>query len=168
MLTGEIKSQAYALGSTPRLQSERGKDLPDRGARRLSKKIGPLTSMVADVDGCARGAGSPVFPFCAVGRTARVLPPVFSVSFVLVDERGNSSAIGAKITIHLDGTRNLTQRKEIKLSGGFLSFDNPVIHFGVGEQTMIDRVSVRWPDGEESVVDGPLNASGIYRIVRLQ
>jgi hypothetical protein len=91
-----------------------------------------------------------------------------SVSFVLVDERGNSSAIGAKITIYLDGTRNLTQRKEIKLSGGFLSFDNPVIHFGVGEQTMIDRVSVRWPDGEESVVDGPLSASGIYRIVRLR
>ena len=89
-----------------------------------------------------------------------------SVSFVLIDKRGNSSAIGAKITIYFAASRQ-SQRKENKLSGGFLSFDNPVIHFGLGEEAIIDQISVRWPDGEESVIDGPLVVSGIYRVIRL-
>ena len=89
-----------------------------------------------------------------------------SVSFALVDERGNSSAIGAEVTIHYGGELDLKQRKENKLSGGFLSFDNPIIQFGVGKQTSIDKVLVRWPDGDESIVGGPLDTMRMYRIVR--
>jgi len=90
-----------------------------------------------------------------------------SVTFLLSDERGNSSAIGAKITIQYGGQAKLQQRKENKLSGGFMSFDNPAIHFGLGQYTAVDEVAVQWPDGETTVYQTPLPASGFYRIRRL-
>lgn len=89
-----------------------------------------------------------------------------AVSVVLRDERGNSSSIAAKVSVYYGGAENLQQRKENKLSGGFLSFDNPVLYFGIAEHAIVDRVMVRWPDGEESTISGPLAAGGQYRISR--
>ena len=76
-------------------------------------------------------------------------------------------AVGAKITIQYGGQAKLQQRKENKLSGGFMSFDNPAIHFGLGQYTAVDEVAVQWPDGETTVYQTPLPASGFYRIRRL-
>jgi uncharacterized membrane protein YraQ (UPF0718 family) len=90
-----------------------------------------------------------------------------SVMFSLIDERGNSYSIGAKITIRYGGQKKLQQRKENKLSGGFMSFDNPVVHFGLDQYTMIDEVEIQWPDGDVSIYDKPLSATGYYRIRRL-
>ena len=90
-----------------------------------------------------------------------------SITFLLSDERGNSSAIGAKITIRYGGQAEIQQRKENKLSGGFMSFDNPAIHFGLGQYTAVDEVAVQWPDGETTVYQTSLPASGFYRIRRL-
>jgi len=36
----------------------------------------------------------------------------------------------------------------------------------LGEHEFIDTVSVAWPDGQNTVINGPLAASGIYRIKR--
>lgn len=90
-----------------------------------------------------------------------------SVMFSLIDERGNSFGIGAKITIRYGGNMQLQQRKENKLSSGFMSFDNPIIHFGLDQHTVIDEVEVQWPDGDITVYDKSLAAAGIYRIHRL-
>ena len=86
-----------------------------------------------------------------------------SVSFWLRDDVGNAAAIGAVVTITY-GTDH--QRKEIKLSGGFMSFDNPVVHFGLASAEAIDSVSIAWPDGVTTEHVGKLPANRFYRVHR--
>jgi uncharacterized membrane protein YraQ (UPF0718 family) len=91
-----------------------------------------------------------------------------SVTFSLIDERGNSFGIGAKITIRYGGQKQLRQRKENKLSSGFMSFDNPVVHFGLEQDTIIDEIVIQWSDGDVTVYNKPIAANGFYRIHRLE
>ena len=86
-----------------------------------------------------------------------------SVSFWLQDDVGNAAAIGAVITINYNKS---SQRKELKMSGGFMSFDNPIVHFGLGSVESIDSVSVLWPDGTVADYAGELAADRFYRIRR--
>ncbi len=89
-----------------------------------------------------------------------------SISFTLMDEQGNSFGIGAKLTVRYGGQKQLQQRKENKLSSGFLSFDNPVIHFGLDQYNLIDELEIQWSDGSVTSYDKPLPANGTYRIHR--
>jgi uncharacterized membrane protein YraQ (UPF0718 family) len=86
-----------------------------------------------------------------------------SVTFLLQDERGNSFAIGSRVTIEYGNHR---QRKEIKLSGGFMSFDNPVAHFGIAAAVAIDGFSITWTDGQITEYTDVLPANRYYRILR--
>lgn len=89
-----------------------------------------------------------------------------SITFMLRQREGNTFAIGATITIEYGGQQQAHQRKEIKLSGGFMSFDNPVAHFGIGLHDSIDSFSIRWPDGHVTTSNVTLKANGFYRVVR--
>ena len=89
-----------------------------------------------------------------------------SVTFLLEQPRGNSFAIGAKVTIQYGESENLRQRKEIKLSGGFMSFDNTAVHFGIGRHQSIDSFSVTWPDGQVAEHAMMLPANRFYRLQR--
>ena len=89
-----------------------------------------------------------------------------SITFRLRQADDNSYAIGAKITITYGGQQQNHQRKEIKLSGGFLSFDNPVAQFGTGPNSSIDSLVVTRPDGHIPAYDESLKAIRIYRILR--
>lgn len=86
----------------------------------------------------------------------------------LTDRNGNSAAIGAVITIGYGGTQRLQQRRELRLSGGFMSFDEPVAHFGLAEHGHVDWLEVRWPDGQRSRIDGPVHASNIVTVERTE
>jgi hypothetical protein len=89
-----------------------------------------------------------------------------SITFLLEQPEANSFAIGAKITIRYGGENKLQQRKEIKLSGGFMSFDNTAVHFGIGPYNSIDRLSVTWPDGHVTDYSTSLPANRFYRLRR--
>ncbi len=89
-----------------------------------------------------------------------------SLTFLLEQAGGNSAAIGAKVTIHYGKSENLRQRKEIKLSGGFMSFDNTAVHFGIGRHESIDSFSVTWPDGRTTEYAMTLPANRFYRVRR--
>ena len=86
-----------------------------------------------------------------------------SITFLLQDENGNAFGIGSRVTITYGDHH---QRKEIKLSGGFMSFDNPVAHFGIASFAEIDGFSVSWPDGQVTEYKGTLPANRFYRIRR--
>jgi hypothetical protein len=86
-----------------------------------------------------------------------------SVTFLLEDERSNAFAIGSTITISYGDNQ---QRKEIKMSGGFMSFDNPAAHFGIASFSEIDSFSITWPDGQVTEHDGALPANRFYRVRR--
>lgn len=84
--------------------------------------------------------------------------------FELEDHIGNFDAIGARVM--LVGADGMEQMREVQLGGGFMSFDAPRVHFGLGEASEAAGARIRWADGFESVVEGPLKAGQLYRVVR--
>ncbi|MEO1257616.1 MAG: VCBS repeat-containing protein [Bacteroidota bacterium] len=57
----------------------------------------------------------------------------------------NTMALGAKILIENNGEKYLQHQT---LSRGFQSSVDPVVHFGLGDLTMVEKVTVTWPDGK--------------------
>ena len=87
-----------------------------------------------------------------------------AVRFVIEDKVGNRDGIGARLTLTMqDGS---TQSREIQLGGGFMSFDVPKAHFGLGDAESAAQLRVQWRDGGQSVIEGPLNAGREYTILR--
>ena len=52
------------------------------------------------------------------------------------------------------GDRQVARR--IMPTRSYLSQVEPVAVFGLGDVESIDRLEIRWPDGETTVVDGPI------------
>ena len=87
-----------------------------------------------------------------------------SISFELIDLQGNRHCVGCKVIIHYGEKRH--QIREIKLSGGFLSFDDTIAHFGLGNHQTISAVEIVWSDGTLDQLLQTLPANHRYRIVR--
>jgi len=49
--------------------------------------------------------------------------------------------------------------REIRLSGGFASFDAAQAHFGLGAADHVDEIIIRWRDGSRTVITGPIPAN---------
>ncbi len=47
---------------------------------------------------------------------------------------------------------NRTQSGVVKGGGSYLSTSNPTVHFGLGDQKLVDRLEVEWPSGRKSVL----------------
>ncbi|MFK7940752.1 MAG: FG-GAP-like repeat-containing protein [Roseovarius sp.] len=86
------------------------------------------------------------------------------LGFSLTDMRGNRDAIGAVIT--LEDATGRVQSRELQSGGGFMSFDAPRVQFGLGDLTQATRATVRWPDGAETVIEGPLPVGALYHLTR--
>ena len=89
-----------------------------------------------------------------------------SIEFQLYDEVGNRDGIGTKFTIHYGPGAERHQLRELKASGGYISFDEPLAHFGLGEYDHIDRLEIEWSTGGITVIPGPLEAGHIYSLRR--
>lgn len=70
----------------------------------------------------------------------------------------NRSGVGA--TVRID-TQVGTQVRQLVLARGYLSTSEPVLHFGLGEETMVRRLTVSWPSGHVQVFE---NVAGDRRI----
>jgi len=57
----------------------------------------------------------------------------------------NRSAIGGRVTVETGGLR---QMDEVRSGGSFYSNSDLALHFGLGRATTLDRLDVRWPNGE--------------------
>ncbi len=66
----------------------------------------------------------------------------------LIGSEANLNAIGAKVRVITD---KAVQCQEMFLSRGYQSSVSPILNFGIGEETLIRRVEVIWPDGKISV-----------------
>jgi hypothetical protein len=87
-----------------------------------------------------------------------------AVSFELRDKQGNHFGIGAKLIARLDnGTKLL---RELRSSGGFISYNAPVAHFGIGKSKSITSIEVQWPTGDSTVIDGSFGPGKRYIINR--
>jgi hypothetical protein len=59
----------------------------------------------------------------------------------------NKLGVGARITLRTGGR---TQNRELKAGGSYASSNDPRAHFGLGEASSIDELTVAWPSGKTS------------------
>ena len=69
----------------------------------------------------------------------------------LVGVQSNRSAIGARVVLSAGG---VTQVGEVRGGGSYYSQNDLRMHFGLGSAKAIDRVEVRWPNGNIEVWTG--------------
>jgi enediyne biosynthesis protein E4 len=62
----------------------------------------------------------------------------------------NRDGIGAKVSLYYDSKKQ--QYFEQKTVRGYLSSNDPVVHFGLGKTSKVDSVVVTWLDGKENVL----------------
>ena len=72
-------------------------------------------------------------------------------SLRLVGVQSNRSAIGARVTLTAGG---VTQVSEVRGGGSYYSQNDLRLHFGLAAAKTIDRVEVRWPNGNVEVWTG--------------
>jgi hypothetical protein len=58
---------------------------------------------------------------------------------------------GAAVTVTLSDGRKL--RRELQAGSSYLSSEDPRLHFGIGDAGSVPEVRVRWPGGEETVLE---------------
>lgn len=61
--------------------------------------------------------------------------------------QGNSSGIGAKVTVYSPAGLQYFENKTVR---GYLSSNDPIVHFGLGKDSRVDSVVVNWNDGKVS------------------
>ena len=89
----------------------------------------------------------------------------YSIAFSIDLEDDLTNLIGTKILIEYgDGKKQL---KEICLSGGFKSFNNPSLYFGLGKKDEVSKVKIIWSNGSVTQIDAPFKANFIYNIKKL-
>ena len=86
-----------------------------------------------------------------------------TVAIRLEDLQGNYFGVGARVTI---ASKEGSQIREVKASGGYQSIDAPVVYFGLGKAEEINRISVEWRDGRQTQIERSLPANKLYLIRR--
>lgn len=62
----------------------------------------------------------------------------------------NRDAIGARVRIRAGGLEQIAQKKS---TTGYLSQNDPRIHFGVGKSEKIEMIEIKWPSGNIQVLE---------------
>lgn len=71
------------------------------------------------------------------------------ISIVLLGKDKNPNSIGAKVNVY---TKDQQQSRELYAVRGFQSSVSQRLHFGLGDITSIDSISIRWPQGTYSTI----------------
>lgn len=129
------------------IEQARPLGVDDRGQGRAVvafdlERDGDLDLFVANLDGPAR-------------LYRNESPPGHFLSVRLRGAGANREAIGARIWVR---TNRLLQMRELRCGNNFVSQDPAEAHFGLGEETEVEELRVRWPNGNQGRW-GPLPAN---------
>jgi len=72
------------------------------------------------------------------------------LSVKLVGRKSNRDGIGAQVELTAGGNRQMHERVA---GSGYLSQNDPRVHFGLGAATKVDRLTVTWPSGTRQVLE---------------
>ena len=86
------------------------------------------------------------------------------VLFKLIGTKSNRGAVGARVTI-TSATRS--QIEEVKAGSSYLSTSDPRLHFGLAADAVIDKVEIRWPNGNMETLHN-VPADAIYTVTEFQ
>jgi hypothetical protein len=120
----------------------------------VTEAMGPDFSFVGYQRGSAfvdlNNDGSMDLVVTSLGEKPRILMnnALKSNHWILFDLRGrksNRSAIGAAVTVTTSSGRKLYNH--VNPSVGFMSSSDRRVHFGLGAETALDHVEIRWPSG---------------------
>jgi uncharacterized membrane protein YraQ (UPF0718 family) len=87
-----------------------------------------------------------------------------SIAFTIEDSKGNRNGVGAIVTIYYGDGKH--QKREIKLSGGYKSYDETKVYFGLGIHDTIEKVVIDWTVGPQTIIKKHLSAGAIYEVRR--
>lgn len=68
----------------------------------------------------------------------------------VVGSKSNRDAVGTRIRLTAGGT---TQTRYTVSSSGYLSQSDYRAHFGLGDNTLAEKIEIRWPDGQTQVLE---------------
>lgn len=83
------------------------------------------------------------------------------VLFKLMGTKSNRAAIGARVTIHSAGVKQIA---EVHSGASYISQNDLRLHFGLGTAKKIEKVEIRWPNGKLETLEN-VAADAIYTIV---
>jgi enediyne biosynthesis protein E4 len=72
------------------------------------------------------------------------------ISVKLVGHKSNRDGIGARVEVLAGGNR---QQHERTAGSGYLSQDDPRVHFGLGTAAKIEKLTITWPSGTKQVLE---------------
>ncbi|VAW17397.1 ASPIC/UnbV domain protein [hydrothermal vent metagenome] len=72
------------------------------------------------------------------------------ISLLLIGDESNRDGIGARVTVVSGDIKQFTQKKS---SSGYLSQNDPRLHFGLGNNKMVDSIEIIWPSGKTQVLE---------------
>ncbi len=81
----------------------------------------------------------------------RLPPENHSIWFHLTGSGGNRQAIGARVDVETSRGR---RSKTVEAGSGFLSQHSRWIYFGLGRESEVHRIRIRWPQGEVQELSG--------------
>jgi hypothetical protein len=67
----------------------------------------------------------------------------------LKEAQHNTNAIGARISISTKAGEQLAEQQPVR---GYLSCMQPVVHFGLGKDSIVTSITIRWPKGNYSIL----------------
>ncbi len=92
-----------------------------------------------------------------------------AIQFELRDGTSNNTwALGAEIQIVYEENERLKQQSQIvKGSGGYKSYNQPILHFGLGKINQIKSAKIIWPNGQMATIEQNLSVNAKYRITKI-
>ena len=77
------------------------------------------------------------------------------IAIKLQGNENNPDGVGAKVTVNTEGMQQL---REIRLGSNYLSNDPLIAHFGLGQHSIVDKLTIIWPNGQtQTLTDLPAN-----------
>lgn len=73
----------------------------------------------------------------------------------------NMDALGAKVELWSNGNMQYTEKY---LSRGYISSVEPIIHFGLGDQRVVDSLRITWPRGTSTTVLKQVSANQVIQV----
>ena len=74
------------------------------------------------------------------------------IRFKLKNGKTSNAVMHSKICLFYKGEM---QCNDYAFTRGYQSFVEPVLHFGLGDNEVVDRVVITWLDGQESIITNP-------------
>jgi len=68
----------------------------------------------------------------------------------LIGNESNRDAIGTRVILSAGGKIQIGQKKG---GSGYLSQNDPRLHFGLGTSRVVDKIEISWPSGKEQVLE---------------